>query len=368
MKFTVEREIFLSSVNKASKSVAQKTAIPVLEGLLIRTDGNKIIITGYNLETGITCEVEGNVSRQGVLVLSAQLLLNICRSANGSVIEIEESEKNGIVNVSSGTVFYKLTSMNSDDFPELPKPDAQPALSMVAKELKEIIDLTVFAVSQDEAKPANKGELFELTKESLTIVALDGFRMAVCKRPVISNTDINIVVPGKTMLELGRMISDNIETIDISVSRRYIVFSCEEFTIVSRLINEEFFDYKRAIPDGYTAIAKLNTKEFIQCIDRAALVINENIKNPLRITFDEKSVHLECTTSLGKVTDDMECEYDGEPMKIGFNYRYLQEALKATDCEVINIHILNSLKAVKIYPSEGDKFMFLVLPVRFKDE
>lgn len=366
MKIISEKEIFLYAVCKAARSVSQKSTIPILEGILINAVEDKIKLTGYDLDVGISCECEGKIIEEGSIVIQAKMLLDICRACNGEVISIVV--KGTKIEITSGSVYYEIAAMDAADFPELPKPNTEPALKIKGDILKDMIEKTIFASSQDDKKPVNTGELFEIKKNKLTIVALDGYRLAICSREVLTTMEIDIIIPAKTMGEVSRLIGENIDEIEVSASRRFVVFSSPEFTLVSCLIEGDFLNYEGVIPKEEKTTVLVDVKDFSKCIERAALVINERIKNPLRITFDEDGIHIVCQTSLGRVTDDIKCSFNGVPMEVGFNNRYLQDALRAADCEKIKVQITNSLTAIKISPSESDNFLFLVLPIRFNQD
>ncbi len=365
MKFSVEKEGFLSAVAKTSRIVAQKSSMPVLEGILVKAEGEKVSLTGYDLEIAISCEVEAKILKEGSAVISAKLLSDICRAANGATIDIECDDIK--IEITSGSVFYEISSMNIKDYPDLPNQDTIPALTIDSSDIKYMIDKTIFACSQNDKRPVNTGELFDLKDGKLTIVALDGYRLAICKKDVQDiKEDVKIIIPYKTMQELSRLISDSTGTINICASRYYVMFSCEEFSLLSRLIEGDFVDYEKVIPSGVKTTVVVDVKEFTRCIERASLVISERIRNPLRLSFDEAGIHVSCRTALGSVNDNIDCEFEGLPLEIGFNNRYLLDALRACGCDKIKLEIIDSVTAVKMLPQEGEEFLFLVLPVRFK--
>ncbi len=366
MKFSAEKEGFVTAITKVSRSVSQKSSIPVLEGIFIKAEGEKVHLTGYDLEIAITCEVDANVEREGTAVISAKLLSDICRGMNGATIDINCEDIK--VELSSGAAFYEITSMNARDYPELPQQTTQKSIVMEGMLLKEMIELTLFACSQNDKKPVNTGELFELRDGTLNLVALDGYRLATCKRVITQEgEDSNIIVPYKTMQEVGRMLGENSGEVNISSSKFYVMFSCNEFSLLSRLIEGDFVDYAKVIPPGLKTEVTVDVNLMTNCIERASKVINEKIKNPLRMTFDESGVHVTCRTAIGSFNEDIDCDsFSGLPLEIGFNNRYLLEALRACNCDKLILEIVDSVTAVKVYPQDKEGFLYLVLPVRFK--
>ena len=232
-----------------------------------------------------------------------------------------------------------------------------------------MIDRTLYAVSQDEKKPAHTGELFEIMPDKLTVVALDGYRLAIVERPVTAVKEIRIIVPSKTMTEVAHLLpNDDEELVHICANRRYVVFMAAGYTIMSRLIEGEFLNYRNVIPGGSRTCVTLDTKEFIETIERASLIITERLKNPLRISFTAGKVVVRCQTNLGRVVDEFGAQCEGEDVEIGFNNRYLLDALRNARTDQVKLEISGPLSPVKVLPAEGNDFLYLVLPVRFKND
>ena len=254
--------------------------------------------------------------------------------------------------------------MPATDFPELPNTGAEETLTIKTGVLKDMIDRTLYAVSQDEKKPAHTGELFEILPDKLTVVALDGYRLAIVERPVTAVKDIRIIVPSKTMTEVSHLLAnDDEEDVHISANRRYVVFTTAGYTIMSRLIEGEFLNYH----NSRTRVT-IDTKDFIETIERASLIITERLKNPLRISFTEGRVVVRCQTNLGRVVDEFNADCEGDEVEIGFNNRYLLDALRNARTEKVRLEISGPLSPVKVLPAEGNDFLYLVLPVRFKND
>lgn len=212
-------------------------------------------------------------------------------------------------------------------------------------------------------KPAHTGELFEIEPDKMTIVALDGYRLAIVERPVTAVKDIRIIVPSKTMTEVSHLLpNDDEEPVHICANRRYVVFMTAGYTIMSRLIEGEFLNYHNVIPAGSRTRVTIDTKEFIETIERASLIITERLKNPLRITFTEGKVVVRCQTNLGRVVDEFNAECEGDEVEIGFNNRYLLDALRNARTEKVRMEISGPLSPVKVLPVEGNDFLYLVLP------
>lgn len=236
--------------------------------------------------------------------------------------------------------------------------------------LREMIEKTIYAVSQDRnKKPAHTGELFVIEPGSLTIVALDGYRLAIIQRDVECTRDIRIIIPAKTLQELLKIMGGADDDVKIDANRRYVVFTSNGYTIMSRLIEGDFLNYESVIPKDRKTRVTVECKNFIDTIERASLIITERLKNPLRISFAEDRVTVRCQTPLGKVVDEFApVSMEGDAVEIGFNNRYLLDALRFSKCEKMVLEINGPLSPVKLLPEDGKDFIYLVLPVRFKNE
>lgn len=279
------------------------------------------------------------------------------------------STDSGKTKIESGVAQFEIQSLPAADFPDLPNTGADETLTLPTGVFRDMIDRTLYAVSQDEKKPAHTGELFEIEPDKLTLVALDGYRLAIVERPVQAVKDIRIIVPSKTMTEVSHLLpNDDQELVHICANRRYVVFMTGGYTIMSRLIEGEFLNYRNVIPEGSRTRVTLDVKEFVETIERASLIITERLKNPLRISFSGGRVVVRCQTNLGRVVDEFGAQCEGEEVEIGFNNRYLLDALRNARTDQVRMELSGPLSPVKVLPAEGQDFLYLVLPVRFKND
>ncbi len=363
-----DQNLLRAAIDGVSKAVTMRSSIPVLEGILLKAEGFSLTLTGYDLQIGIITTIEANVREPGEIVLNAKLLSDMIHRLPAGDVSIVVAD-NGKTSIQGGVAQFEIQSMTAFDYPDLPKPDAERTLTLKAGDLREIIDYTLYAVSQDDKKPAHTGELFEIEPNHLTVVALDGYRLAIVERPIEATKDIKVIIPSKTVSEVNRLLpSDDDAEIYISVNRRFAVFMFNGYTIISRLIEGEFLNYRNVIPSGYRTRVTIDTRDFIDTIERASLIITERLKNPLRVSFSENRVLVRCQTNLGKVVDEFEAKVEGEPIEIGFNNRYLLDALRNAKQEKVVFEISGALSPVKVLPVEGSDFHYLVLPVRFKND
>ena len=367
MNIICDKTLLSAAIDGVSKAVTLRSTIPVLEGILLKAEGFQLTLTGYDLEMGIVTTIEANVKEPGEIVLNAKLLSSMISRMPAGQISIVAAD-NGKTTIQSGVAQFEIQSMSASDFPELPNTGAEETLTIKTGVLRDMIDRTLYAVSQDEKKPAHTGELFEIEPDKMTIVALDGYRLAIVERPLTAVKDIRIIVPSKTMTEVSHLLpKDDEELVHICGNRRYVVFMTAGYTIMSRLIEGEFLNYRNVIPAGSRTRVTIDTKEFIETIERASLIITERLKNPLRITFTEGKVVVRCQTNLGRVVDEFRAECEGEEVEIGFNNRYLMEALRYAPADKVKIELNTGVSPAIIVPVEGEEnFLYMVLPVRLK--
>ena len=368
MNIVCDKALLSSAIDGVSKAVTLRSSIPALEGILLKAEGFQLTLTGYDLEMGITTTIEANVRQAGEIVLSAKLLGDMVRRLPSGEVSIYTNES-GNATIKGGVAEFDILAMSASDYPDLPTPGADHTLTIKAGMLRGMIEKTLYAVSQDDKKPAHTGELFAIEEDKLTVVALDGYRLAIVERPVQAEKHIRIIIPAKTLTEVNKLLGDDEDDVRISANRRFVVFNSGNYTILSRLIEGEFLNYKQVIPEGSRSRVVVDCKQFIDTIERASLIITERLKNPLRITFAPDKITVRCQTTLGRVMDEFPPEkMEGDTVEIGFNNRYMLEALRNARSERVLLEINGPLSPVKVLPEEGKDFIYLVLPVRFKNE
>lgn len=368
MKFECEKTLLASAIEGVSRAITNRSAIPVLEGIYLKAEGFNLTLTGYDMEMGITTTIECNVLVPGETVLEAKLLLSMVSRMPAGDVSIELTDEGQAI-ISGGVAEFEIPAMNASDYPSLPVTGADNTMTIPTSMMRELIEKTIYAVSQDDKKPAHTGELFVIEPGSLTIVALDGYRLAIIQRDVECTRNIRIIIPAKTLQELLKIMGGPDDPVKIDANRRYVVFTTNGYTIMSRLIEGDFLNYESVIPKEKRTRVTVDCKTFINTIERASLIITERLKNPLRITFAEDKITVRCQTSLGKVVDEFApVAMTGDPVEIGFNNRYLLDAMRYSKCERMVLEINGPLSPVKILPEDGKDFIYLVLPVRFKNE
>lgn len=367
MKFNCNRQRLNDAVLNVQRAVASKSTIPALEGILLRTVNNRLILTGYDLEIGITTSMDAMIYEEGAIVLNAKLFSDIIRRMPEDNISIETDEKL-MVYINSGRSDYKIIGIPADEFPELPTVSMTDSITIEGATLKSMIQQTIYAVSDKDIKPAHKGSLFEIENNTIKIISVDGYRLAIRQEDISYPGQKTFIVPGKSLSEVEKLTTDNTETIEIHVGSRHIIFKIDSYSVITRLIEDEFMNYKAAIPANHATELKVNTRKFISAIDRMSLLLNERMKSPIRCRIDNSTIKTSCNTSLGQAYDEFEIEVQGEDIEIGFDYKYMLDALKNTDTDEVRIQMNGPLSPIVLLPNEGNSFIFLVLPVRLRNE
>ena len=367
MKFTVNKSDITEAVSNIQRAVSTKTSIPALEGILLSATETGLELCAYDLELGITTVIPAFVMEPGKAVLSAKLFSDIVRRTPAETVTVSVDEKN-MATLESGYSRFSIIGIPAEEFPELPKLSDSTQISLPGALLKSMIRQTLFAIAESDAKPIHQGSLFSLENGILDVVSVDGYRLAVRREPVDFSEDLSFVVPGKTLSELLKLIKDSEEPVEISAGRRHILFKIDNYTVISSLLEGEFLNYKAAIPPESQTEVVLKTRKAIDSVERVSLLITDRLKSPIRCLFDNNEVKLNCTTSMGRASDQLDVEMTGQSVEIGFNNRYLLEALRNTECDEVKVQLGGPLSPMKVVPKEGDSFLFLVLPVRLKSE
>ena len=355
IKFSCEKVLLQSAISVASRAVAAKSSIPALEGLLLHV-GDELTVSGYNMQTGIRATVPAEIGAQGDIVLNARLFGDIIRRMPDDVVVFTADDKL-TVHVSCGDADFDITGLSAADYPELPLVEDEYALSIQQKVLREMIDQTAFAVSTNEARPVHTGALFEVTDMGLNVVAVDGFRLAFRREPIerIQGGAFSFVAPGSALNEVKNICGDTEDLATVILGKRHLLFEIGSTELICRRLEGEFLDYRRAIPRNNPISVIAETKDLTRSIDRVSVVISDKLKSPVRCTFDHDKVLLSAKTGNGEAKDICRLSGDGNGLEIGFNNRYLMEALRYAPADIVKIELNTGVSPAIIVPTEGEE-------------
>lgn len=367
MKFTVNKSEINETVSNIQRAVSTKTSIPALECILFTASENFLELCAYDLELGITTVIPAQVEEPGKAALTAKIFCDIVRKTPADTITVTVDEKN-MATIESGYSHFSIIAMPAQEFPELPKISDSTLITLPSNVLKSMIRQTLFAVAESDAKPIHQGSQFHIEDGMLDVVSVDGYRLAKRSEPIDFSEDLSFVVPGKTLGEILKLLKDTDEKVELSAGRRHILFKIENYTVISSLLEGEFLNYKAAIPPDSKTEVVAKTREVMESVERVSLLITDRLKSPVRCIFGENEIKMLCTTTMGRASDQVSAEINGDDIEIGFNNRYLLDALRNTECDEVKIQLGGPLSPMKIVPKEGDSFLFLVLPVRLKND
>lgn len=367
MKFSCEKEQLQTALTIAARNVSPKSTIQALEGILIQVK-DTLTVTGFNLETGVRATVAASIEEEGTLVLSARLFLEIIRKMPNQEIFI--STKDYWVTISCGQSQFQIMGIDPEEYPELPDVSRHQGMVVGQTTLKSMINTTHFAISTNEGRVIHTGSLFEVENERLTLVSVDGYRLALRREgldEVFGGDSFSFVVPGSALSEVEKICNGEDE-VTISVSNQHVLFSLSGMILVTRRLEGEFLAYRTAIPEENPVIVHGGRRDLLSAIDRVSLMISEKTKAPLRCVFGNEQVEMSSKTAIGEAKDLCPLTGNGNDLEIGFNHRYLQEALRAAPADKVRMEFSTPVAPCLILPEkmEDDSFCFMVLPVRLK--
>lgn len=368
MKIICERQKLYEAIINVSKATADKSSIPALEGIKFSISGTTLRLTGYDLEIGIKTELDVISSEDTEIIINAKLFSEIVREMSSEDITLEIDD-NFNMNITGGNTKYSISVISASEYPAIPDFQSDLCFTISQSVLKEMINQTIFAVSQNDTKPILRGELFEIENNTLNLVAIDGFRLAVRTEPIKSDNNFKFVVPSKTLNEVAKLLKDEDElTCCIQVSKKQVVFDFSGYTVFSRLLEGEFHNYKGSIPNVSVTEVVIDKKKLLSCLRMASLLVDEKIKSPVRCIFDDGFLKISCRTQLGKFNDEVAVNISGPKIEIGFNCKFLSDPLKVIPDESVRLLMNGGTLPMKIVPIDGDNYTYLVLPVRLKNE
>ena len=368
MRFTCEKSMLVQGLNIAGRTVAQKSSLSVIEGILCKA-GHGLCLTGYNMETAISFEIEAEVKDPGECILPAKLFGDIIRRLpEGPVtVVVDDTFK---VAIRSGYASFNISAESADDYPELPDVNSGRPISIPQNKLKELISGTIFAVSENQGRPIHTGVKFEVTDNSITAVAVDGFRLArrTYHPQEATGRELSFVVPAAGLKEVEKILTDSEEDASFTLGPKHILFQIGTATLVCRLLEGEFLDWRRVVPTNCPIQLVAHVSDLSSSVERVGLIVSEKYKSPVRCVFGHQEVVMRTSTTIGAAEDRCTLAGDGKELEIGFNVRYLADALRAIPSEEVTMELTNGLSPIVLTPVD-DKydFAYMVLPVRIKN-
>lgn len=367
MKLTFKKDTLLNGINIVLKAVPSKTTMPILECILIDASTDEIKLTANDMELGIETKVEGEILEKGKIALDAKLFSEIIRKLSNadSVVSITSDEKFNTI-ISCENSVFNIQGKDGEEFSYLPYIEKNKYIGLSQFSLKEIIRQTIFSISVNDSNKMMTGELFEVTGNELRVVSLDGHRMSIRKivlKDEYENT--KVIVPGKTLNEISKILTgDNEKEVLIFFSTNHILFEFDDTIVISRLIEGEYFKVDQMLSSDYETKVSVNRKEFMDCIERASILIRENDKKPIILSIEDLKMSLKLNSSFGTMNAEILIHKTGQDLMIGFNPKFLIDALRIIDDEDISLYMMNPKSPCFIKDAE-ENYIYLILPVNF---
>ena len=367
MRFTCEKSMLVAGLNITGRTVAQKSALSAIEGILCRAHGN-LSLTGYNMETAITYEIEAEVTDIGECILPAKLFGDIIRRLPEGPVTVVVDD-NYKVSIRAGYASFTISAENSDDYPELPDVGEGRPIRIPQSAMKELIGSTIFAVSENQGRPIHTGVKFEVADDTVSAIAVDGFRLARRTYHCEDNTGRNLsfVVPAQGLKEVEKILQDSDDFVAFTLGSKHILFQMGSATLICRLLEGEFLDWRRVVPTNCPVKLTAHVSDLASSIERVGLIVSEKYKSPVRCVFSDNVLLLRTNTTIGAAEDRCSIAGDGKELEIGFNVRYLADALRVIPSEEVVMELTNGLSPIVFTPVDNKHdFAYMVLPVRIK--
>ena len=368
MRFTCEKNMLVQGLNIAGRTVAAKSNLSVLEGILCRA-GHNLSLTGYNMETAITHEIDAEITEAGECILPARLFGDIIRRLPEGPVTVAVDE-NFKVSIKAGYAAFTISAENAEDYPELPDVNEGRAVRIPQSALKELISGTIFAVSENQGRPIHTGVKFEVEDMAVSAIAVDGFRLARRTwHPEESLArQLSFVVPAGSLKEVEKLLSDNDEDAAFTMGPKHILFQVGSTTLVCRLLEGDFLDWRKVVPTNCPIKLIAHVSDLSSSIERVGLIVSEKYKSPVRCIFTANELLLRTATTIGAAEDRCAYAGDGRELEIGFNVRYLADALRVVPSDEVCLELTNGLSPIVLTPvDEKHDFSYMVLPVRIRN-
>ncbi len=368
MKIICNKSDLLSGVSIVLKAIPSRTTMTILECILIDASAGEIKLTGNDMELGIETIIKGEIEQRGKVAIDAKIFSDIIRKLPDSEVTIETDE-NYVARITCEKANFTIAGKSGEDFSCLPYVDKDRFIELSKFSLKELIRQTIFSIADSEStNRIMTGELFEVKDNNLRVVSLDGHRISIRNIELKESYEpIKVIVPGKTLNEISKILSaETDENVSIFFTDNHILFEFDETKVVSRLIDGEFFKIDQMLSKDYETKVVINKKEFLDCIDRSMLLVKEGDKKPIIVNITDGTLEIKINSPIGSMNEDIDITKEGKDIMIGFNGRFLMDALKVIDDEQISIYLMNS-KAPCFIRDDKNEYVYLILPVNFNN-
>ena len=363
MRFSIDTKELNAIITTVSKALSAHTTVAILEGVYIEAIGDEVLFRCTDLSLQIETIVKTNVEEDGGIVMPGRTFIEYVRRMPGETTMIRTEGLKAFIE--SDRAKMQIQGSDISEFHTMPLVKKEVSVKIAMNVFKDMIKQCIFATAQDETKPILTGVLAEIHKEDISMVALDGYRLAMIKRSVNGGEEKNVVIPAKSLTEIGRILDDEEQIITVTFSRTHVLVDMEHTKITTRLLDGEFIKYRQILPTDHLLRVRAKRSELLESIDRVAIIAREEKSNLIRFKFEKDRLEVSANCEYGHADEQLEVQCMGDPIEIAFNSRYISDVLKAVDDEFIYMDMNNNISPCVVRPVEGENFYYLVLPVRF---
>ena len=364
MKIICDGADLSDAVLKVSKGTSNKTTNPILEGIKVVAEEDFITLSATDLELSIEKTIRGMVQIEGEMVVPGKFFCEYIKKLNNEQIELSVDEKN-VLSIKYTDSVGKIQCLNANEFPQIKQLDDSQYFEMAEKDLKALISKSIYAVATEDVRPILKGVKLEVVDDTITAVALDGYRLAVVKKKVTgASNNLTCIVPARSLNEISKLLGDEDKTIRVNVGKNFMMVDIDNTKMTTRLLEGDFINYKQIIPSDFNTHLVLNKDQLLDALERASLLSRVDRNNLVKFEIVDKVMKLSSKSEIGDIKENITISLRGNDLNIAFNARYFTEALRATNDEFLKLEFTSAVSPCIIQPNEGDEFLYLILPVR----
>jgi len=347
-----------------SKGTSSRTTNPILEGIKLTAEEDYLTLSATDLELSIEKTIRGEVKLEGETVVPGKLFNEYIKKLSNEQIELNLNEKN-VLSIKYTDSVGKIQCLNANEFPQIKKLDYTDYFEITKNNLRQLINKSIFSVAAEDTRPILKGCKFEVKDGFVKSIALDGYRLAVVKKPIVKTTNnFNVIIPARSLNEISKLLDDSDETVKVFIQKNHLMIDLNETRITTRLLDGEYLNYNQIIPSNFNSTLILNTQQLQDALERASLLSRIDRNNLVKFDITDKVMVLSSRSELGDIKENITISITGNDLTIAFNARYFSEALRVTNDEFLKLSFTSSVTPCVITPNEGDEFLYLILPVR----
>lgn len=363
MKISISQNLLSKAISIVQRGVSSRSTLPILSGILLKAENDELILTGTDLELGIETRVKCEVIEEGSIVITSKLFGEVIKKLPPEKVSLEVDLENNM-HIKCENTKFNILGQSFEEYPHLPELDEEKSFHISKDLLKSMIKQTIFATAQDETRPILTGALLEVEDSEASLIALDGYRLALKKVKIDYEDNLKVVIPAKTLSEVSKIVDEEEKDIKLSTTENHIIFSAGNTVITSRLLEGQFLNYRDIVRNEYKTKTIVNTKQFQNSIERASLLAREGKNNLIKLDISDDTVVITSNSELGDVYEVISAEIEGDNIEIAFNSKYILDGIRAIESEEVELYLTSNVNPCIMKPLHDESYTYLVLPVR----